>query len=334
MSIAQPRMGAGLERPMKKPDIPSCESDRLGALRALSVLDTEPEERFDRVTRLASRLFDVPIALVSLVDESRQWFKSRCGLDATETSREISFCGHSILDDEIFVVQDAADDPRFHDNPLVVGEPRIRFYAGCPLHPSGSQRVGTLCLIDQRPRDLTASDLENLRDLAGVVERELTALDLATVDSLTGLANRAALQLMGEQAVAISRRTGRPNCLALLDMDGFKRINDDLGHAAGDEALIEMSAILKQVFRESDIVGRIGGDEFCVLLGETYPQDPAAPLERLAAAVREHNVSRPSTHPLAYSVGWSAFDPARHGHFADWMREVDAAMYEAKPQRR
>ena len=140
-------------------------------------------------------------------------------------------------------------------------------------------------------------------------------------------------QVLGEQAVAISRRTGRSNCLALLDMDGFKRINDDLGHAAGDEALREMAAILRSAFRDSDVVGRIGGDEFCVLMGDTEPAGPAAPLERLAAAVQAHNATRPPDHPLAYSVGWVAFDPRRHASFGDWMREVDAAMYQKKARR-
>ena len=318
---------------MKKPDVPASEPARLDALRALEVLDTRPEERFDRITRLASRLFDVPIALVSLVDDSRQWFKSRHGLEAPETSREISFCGHTILEDGILVVQDAKVDPRFHDNPLVLDDPRIRFYAGCPLRPVGRERVGTLCLIDRSPRQLSADELETLRDLAGVVERELAALDLATVDSLTGLANRAAFELLGEQAVRISLRTGRPASLAFIDMDGFKRINDELGHQAGDEALIEMSVILREVFRRSDVIARIGGDEFCMLLSEANSADLAAPFSRLEAVVRKHNGSRPPDHPLAYSLGCQDFDPARHATFPEWMRDADAAMYRVKRAR-
>ncbi len=318
---------------MKKPDVPASEQTRLNTLRSLKVLGSEPEERFDRVTRLASRLFGVPIALVSLVDHSRQWFKSRQGLDATETPREISFCGHSILDDEIFEVSDAAADPRFHDNPLVVGDPQIRFYAGCPLRPTGDERVGTLCLIDREPRALSLEERETLRDLAAVVERELAALDLATIDALTGLANRHAFELLGDQAMRIAQRNRQPASLAFVDMDDFKRINDELGHQAGDEALIEMSAILKEVFRRSDVIARIGGDEFCVLLADASSKELEAPFGRLGAVVRSHNTSRLPGYPLAYSLGCCDFDPTRHAVFADWLRDADAAMYQKKRQR-
>jgi len=118
---------------MQQPAIPDNETQRLAALHALDVLDTPPEERFDRITRIAARLMDVPICLVTLVDANRQWFKSCIGLDASETPRDISFCGHAILAPEALVIPDAAADPRFADNPLVAGEPRIRFYAGEPL---------------------------------------------------------------------------------------------------------------------------------------------------------------------------------------------------------
>ena len=138
---------------MLKPPIPKNEAQRMESLRSLHILDTPAEERFDRITRLAKRLFGVPIALVSLVDESRQWFKSRQGLDATETPREISFCGHSILCDDTMVIADAAQDERFADNPLVTDEPHIRFYAGCPVQTPDRQRIGTLCIIDRQPRE-------------------------------------------------------------------------------------------------------------------------------------------------------------------------------------
>ncbi len=122
---------------MKAPDIPQDEQARIKALRSLNVLDTPSEERFDRLTRLAKRMFDVPIALVSLVDENRQWFKSCIGLDVSETPRDISFCGHAILGSEVFIIPDTKKDERFTDNPLVLNDPHIRFYAGCPLRYIG-----------------------------------------------------------------------------------------------------------------------------------------------------------------------------------------------------
>ena len=153
---------------------PFNEKYRLAALQSYQGLDTEPEPDFDRLTRLAARHFRVPIALVSLVDETRQWFKSRVGLDATETAREISFCGHAIMRDEVLQVPDARCDARFADNPLVTGDPEIRFYAGAPLIAPTGYRIGTLCVIDFRPRDpLSDDDLAMLTDLAAVVVDQL-----------------------------------------------------------------------------------------------------------------------------------------------------------------
>ncbi len=152
----------------------SNEKQRLQALYRLGILDTPSEERFDRVTRIARHLFSVPIALVSLVDRERQWFKSKQGLGAFETGRDISFCGHAIKSEELFVVEDTLHDERFSDNPLVVGEPHIRFYAGCPLKAPGGEIIGTLCLIDTKPRSLSDRDCECLRDLGMQVESELS----------------------------------------------------------------------------------------------------------------------------------------------------------------
>ena len=151
------------------------EAERLAALRSLNLLDTEPEERFDRYTRIAAALFDVPIALVTLVDEDRQWFKSCIGTTECETSREVSFCAHALKQQEVLVVPDALADPRFADNPIVVGGPRIRFYAGTPLHILGGHCIGTLCIIDHRPRQLGDEERKLLEDLGKLVEKELIA---------------------------------------------------------------------------------------------------------------------------------------------------------------
>ena len=153
--------------------LPQDEEQRLLALQNRQVLDTPAEERFDRYTRIAAELFDVPIALVSLVDRERQWFKSRHGLETTETPRETAFCAHAILARAALQVPDALQDPRFADNPLVTGPPRVRFYAGAPLAAADGSLVGTLCLIDQRARQLDEHQLGLLRDLANLVEAEL-----------------------------------------------------------------------------------------------------------------------------------------------------------------
>lgn len=165
---------------MEKPPLPHNENDRLHALRRLLILDTPPEERFDRIAAFAASEFDMPIVLLSLIDEGRQWFKARVGMDTCETDRGISFCAHAILQETIMVVSDVALDERFFDNPLVTGEPHIQFYAGAQLKLPGGENIGTLCLIDRVPRQLDDIDLAilgSLRDLA--VEELLRRTDKA-----------------------------------------------------------------------------------------------------------------------------------------------------------
>ena len=157
--------------------IPPDDERRLQALREMLILDTPPEERFDRVVRFASEEFDMPMVLVSLVDAQRQWFKARVGVDACETDRESSFCGHAILQPQMMIVEDATQDERFHDNPLVTGAPFVRFYAGAPLQLPGGQIVGTLCMIDRQPRKLDAIDLAIFGSLRELVVGELLSQD-------------------------------------------------------------------------------------------------------------------------------------------------------------
>lgn len=189
--------------------LPSDEAARLQTLRATELLDSAPEERFDRLTRLARQCLDVPIALVSLVDELRQWFKSRQGLAACETSREISFCGHAILDAEIFEVPDASLDPRFADNPLVTGELGLRFYAGAPLSVDG-YRVGTLCVADRRPRRLTTGERAVLRGLADCVQEEIGRVT----------ADRLETQLAASSARSTTILHGLTDLALLVDREG------------------------------------------------------------------------------------------------------------------
>ena len=150
----------------------------MASLRELRILDTDPEERFDRITRLAAAVFDVPIALVSLVDKDRQWFKSCYGIGAKETPREVSFCAHVVYNRETMLVSDALMDPRFADNPLVDNEPRIRFYAGCPLLLADGSCVGTLCLVDTRARSLSGTDVGLLQDLRDLAVQELYRMNV------------------------------------------------------------------------------------------------------------------------------------------------------------
>lgn len=157
---------------MKAP-LPKNEAKRLNVLWQYDVLDTVPEEVFDDLTDLAAHICEAPIALISLVDENRQWFKSRVGTSLKETNRDISFCAHAILQNGLFVISDATKDPRFRDNPSVTGPPKIRFYAGVPLKSADGFALGTLCVVDKKPRKLRAEQKRALVILARHVETQL-----------------------------------------------------------------------------------------------------------------------------------------------------------------
>jgi diguanylate cyclase (GGDEF)-like protein len=314
--------------------IPENEPIRLSTLRTLRLLDTPAEERFDRLTRLARRLFDVPIALVSLLDENRQWFKSCAGLGVRETGRDISFCGHAIMHDDVFMIPDARTDARFHDNPLVTGEPGIRFYAGQPLTVPNGSKLGTLCLIDTRPRELDGESVGLLRDLAHIAEQEIAAIELATVDELTLIANRRGFEALAQHALNVCRRMGRGASLLFFDLDGFKSINDRFGHAEGDRALTTFAATLRRSFRESDVIGRLGGDEFVVLLTDAGDEETQRALDRLRDALATCNAAAERGYQIRFSVGQTLFEAGKHGSVIDLLALSDSRMYADKAARK
>ncbi len=319
---------------MISPAIPLNEASRLDTLRALNILDTSPEERFDRLTRLAKRLFGVPIALISLVDADRQWFKSCQGLSVNETPRGVSFCGHAILGEKVMMVPDALLDERFRDNPLVVGDPGIRFYAGCPLQVPNGSKLGTLCLIDVEPRTMDEADLELLKDLARMAEQEIAALQLATMDELTLLSNRRGFVSLAQHALNLCvRRMERPASLLFFDLDGFKAINDRFGHAEGDRALVAFASALLKTFRDSDVVGRLGGDEFVVLMADSTDAECKVAKERLQRVLDDYNQSSQRGYEIRFSVGDVAYEPLRHGSIDALLKDADALMYQQKRQK-
>ena len=316
---------------MIAPSLPIDETQRLMSLHALHILDTPNENRYDRITRMARRLFDVDICLISLVDTNRQWFKSKVGLDACETERDISFCGHAILHDEVFVINDAATDDRFFDNPLVTGAPNVRFYAGYPIKSPTGHRIGTLCIIDSKPRKLSSDEIRTLKDLGAMVEDEIKIASQAAVDDLTRVANRRGFHLFANNTLSVCRRTGTPAELAFFDLDGFKAINDTYGHAAGDDVLKHFAGLLVKCFRDADAIGRLGGDEFVVLLvGSDGNADVA--LNRLHAMAADSDCE---IHQLlAWSVGIIRFDPERHSTIESLLVEADSDMYDNKVSKR
>ena len=286
---------------MLVPPIPESEPERLRDLRRYDVLDSHSEENFDRITRIASAILNTPIALVSLVDENRQWFKSRVGLDLRETPRDLAFCAHAILANDVMVVADASLDPRFGKNPLVTSEPKIRFYAGAPLLSPSGHNLGTLCVIDREPRQVKPSQIRALEDLAALVVRELELRKAASTDYLTGAANRRMFLTTAGHEYSRARRYKRPMSVAMFDLDHFKSVNDTHGHHAGDEALKSFANLCQEQIRQQDCFGRMGGEEFALVLVETSAHEALAVVSRIVDKVSQTRV-RAGEHEFRITV--------------------------------
>jgi diguanylate cyclase (GGDEF)-like protein len=325
------------------------EQVRLESLRKLNIVDTPLEERFERITRLTKRLLCVKIAAISLVESDRQWFKSIQGCSTTETSRDISFCGHAILTDEIFVVEDADNDERFKNNPLVLGEPFVKFYAGCPVKTDNGSRVGMLCVNDDKPRQLDLDDAQTLRDLAGLVETELRSASASAVqasliaevssqrrrgltDELTRLWNRAGVLEIARLAHQEAATGKCAYAIAMIDLDGFKPINDTMGHAAGDEVLRVAAGRMLGTIRDTDVVGRLGGDEFLLVLSPCKNQNEAILIaERVRVRLCADSIRTGSGLAMVKaSVGVILVEPGTTATLAEVINEADSAMYESK----
>ena len=315
---------------MIKPATPADESRRLQTLREMKLLDTPPEERFDRVTRLARQVFSTKIALVSLVDADRQWFKSRQGLDAEETPRDISFCGHAILDDKIMVVNNAEKDQRFCDNPLVCGDPNIRFYAGYPLAAPDGSRVGTLCIIDDKPKDVSKEQLQLLRELGRMIEEELIAADASTVDPVTGLSNRNGFHMIAEHLISMCVRTEQPATLLLFHLPNLAEIESSDGRAESDATAIEFAHMLMACFRNSDIVSRLDNDVFALLLAGTDLDGVENARYRLDEQVSQRNRDSSDRHELLFDAHAIAYKKGRHVDVAAFLQDGEQRIIDAQ----
>ena len=323
------------------------EPARIAALQNLAILDTLPEQSFDDITLLAAHVCEAPIALISLVDTARQWFKSHHGLDATQTPRGVAFCAHAILQpEEIFVIQDATQDVRFADNPLVTGDPSIRFYAGAPLVMPDGYALGTLCVIDRQPRDISSAQKAALAALGRQVVAQLLlrealkeldlhrrALELdrarlaeeSVTDALTGLKNRRGFVRSLEFEVSRAGRHAQPIALLLLDVDAFKSFNDAFGHPEGDDALRDVAQILRSSVRDYDIVARPGGEEFAVIAPNTDEVAAVLLAERFRHAIESAQWPK---RAITVSVGITC---SRDQVTADRLIDVaDKALYRAK----
>ena len=338
------------------------EARRIASMHRYRILDTLPERAYDDIVRLASALCGTPISTVTLVDSERQWFKASLGLEDRETARDVAFCDHAIRQpDQLLVVNNATLDPRFADNPLVTGGPEIRFYAGMPLVNVDGQALGTVCVIDRQPRDLTPAQYDGLRALGRqvvallelrrlnldmqrmVAEREMLHTSLlsyqrelegqnealaiqASHDHLTGLLNRGGLDRLKADARAGRVRFSGPYAVAVLDIDHFKRINDGFGHATGDSVLKVVAEEIRRGIRGGDVAARYGGEEFLVFLPESQLEPAVMVVERIRAAVSARvDLPAPVTLSAGVAVGLVGRDVVE-----TVFQRADQALYRAK----
>jgi diguanylate cyclase (GGDEF)-like protein len=324
------------------------EQARLAVLREYQILDTPGEQEYDDITFLAAQICGTPIASIALIDEYRSWCKSQFGVDERESPREHTFCTHTILGTsrEPMVVPDARLDKRFADNPFVTSEPFIRFYAGAPLFSRENLALGTLCVIDNKPRELSSQQINSLQALARQVSVRLELRraslmlqqanaeleDLSLHDDLTGLYNRRGFFLHAEQQLKLfrERKVGKGLWLMVADLDGLKKINDTYGHFEGSSTIKKAAEILTQTFRDSDIIARPAGDEFLVLAINATEEITAQIPSRLKSNLAQYNGSSKRPYKVEMSCGMIQVDPDSNYSLNDLIKLADAAMYEDK----
>ena len=311
---------------------PADEAERLLDVADIASFDKVTEDLLGAFVRVASDLIGTPISGVSLIGEHEQFFKAIKGLHAGATPRDNAFCAHAILSpDEVMVVPDLAQDPRFRSSKFVNSHPNLRFYAGAPLRGGRGHAVGTLCVMDHVPRQLTPAMIERLQDLARGVSAALSLRQAiqevhraARTDALTGVCNRKGMEEI--LAETDTQHLG----LLMIDLDGFKPINDTYGHAGGDKALMEVARRLSETVRAKDTVVRLGGDEFVVLVKDVERAEAGLGLAaRIHAALADTFLLNGAAVPLRASIGFAA-SPWHASDVQTLMERADAALYAAK----
>jgi diguanylate cyclase (GGDEF)-like protein len=265
--------------------IPADEDQRLRDLERHGVVGIASDEHFDRIVELASSIFQVPISLISLVEKDRQWFLTHKGLEATETPRTMAFCAHAIAANAVLVVPDALVDERFRTNPLVIDPPHIRFYAGAPLQSPAGHNLGTLCVIDQQPRQPSPLQIHQLQLLSELVMREIELRRIAMLCPITGLPTRQTFLAIGEREYNRARQEEHPLSLLCFDIDNLRHVNSRWGHQAGDQLLLDLVTLSRTYLREVDFAARLGDGEFALLLVGMDHNQAMGLAERLRQAV-------------------------------------------------
>ena len=310
--------------------VPADEDQRLRDLERYGIFEADSDEHFDRILDLTAAIFQTPIVALSLVEADRQWFLAKRGLEVRETPREMAFCAHAIVHDEVMVVPDARADERFRSNPLVFADPHIRFYAGAPLQTTEGHNLGTLCVIDREPRDLGPEQRELLHRLAQLAMRELELRRLAHLCPITGLPTRHLFLSIGAREFDRARRGQYPLSLLLFDLDNLRLINNRWGHAAGDQVLTDLAQLARTFLQPQDFAARLGDGEFALLLVGTERDQAMALADGLRTAVTHlPGIHSHSDFRLHISGGFTVLSPSDQ-RFTDLIDRAERALELAK----
>ncbi len=304
------------------------EEGRIAALKRYCVLDTEPEQAFEKITGLVKSVLQVPICAVSLIDKDRQWFKAIQGLEMKQMSRHDAFCNHTIQGRDVLIVPDARADARFADNPLVKGTPNIRSYAGVPLETPDGFNLGALCVIDVKRRTFNEDQIELLKQFAELVVRELEARSASVRDQTTGVLTRQGFNDALQKNLTLAQENGEPCALVVVAIDNFRAINDDRSRRMGDQVLERVASCLRGSLRTGDVVGRLGGDTFAVILPATTSYEAMACAERLRTRVAQLTFGGANDLSVTVSCGTAALQRGDSREL--FLAEAQGAVFAAK----
>lgn len=309
------------------------ESARIAALHSYEILDTAPEQPYERLAQLVRTLLGVPMAAITFIDADRQFLKARPGLGGSETPRAESFCQYTIQGAEPLMIPDTSLDARVWDKPVVTGDPFIASYLGIPLVNAEGYALGSLCAMHTETRIYSSTDIETLRNLASLVVDWLEMRRMANCDFLTGAMTRRSMLAEMDREIVRFQRYGRPCAVAIFDLDRFKSVNDTYGHPVGDELLKAVAAACRKTLRSGDLFGRLGGEEFGLLLPETDTDEALQTAERFRAAIEEirlpgHPAIRPSASFGVAPFSFAYKDPEQ------WIAAADGELYRAKREGR
>lgn len=306
---------------------------RLDALKRYGILDTAPETEFENIISLVQSTFNVPIAAISFIDTDRQWFKASRGLSMTETPRDIAFCDYTIRSDNPFTVEDATLDDRFSANPFVTSENGVRCYMGVPLKSIEGQNIGSLCVLGTEARKFTSEEALILERFAALIVTQLELRLTLMIDEMTNALTRAAFFEQVAAALKAFKKDTIPFVLAIIDVDSFKEINDTYGHPVGDKILTAFAQACMNNIRKDDLLGRIGGDEFAVLLRAASDSCAERILPRIRESISEIRLEQNKIIEVTSSIGWAALTDSVETK-DEWIEQADLALYQAKSRGR